>query len=129
MSKPGKLADDDEMDIDNAVTVQTIEEIAGVIPDNTINALLQSIQPRKNGAVYEPIAKVVEDIVADGWSATQVLLQLYDGIMSDEKISDLRKSRIAMVFSETDKRLIDGADEHLTILDLALRIAENLGSG
>lgn len=26
-----------------------------------------------------------------------------------------------MIFSEVDKRLVDGADEHLEILDLALR--------
>lgn len=28
-----------------------------------------------------------------------------------------------MVFSEMDKRLADGADEHLSILDTALRIS------
>ena len=28
-----------------------------------------------------------------------------------------------MIFSEIDKRLVDGADEHLTILDLALRVS------
>jgi len=28
-----------------------------------------------------------------------------------------------MAFSETDKRLVDGADEHLTVLDLALQIS------
>jgi len=33
-----------------------------------------------------------------------------------------------MVFSEVDKRLLDGADEQLSILDLALRIS-NILSG
>lgn len=28
-----------------------------------------------------------------------------------------------MVFSEIDKRLLDGADEHLSILDLSMRIS------
>ena len=28
-----------------------------------------------------------------------------------------------MAFSEMDKRLVDGADEHLSLLDLALGIA------
>ena len=32
-----------------------------------------------------------------------------------------------MVFSEMDKRLIDGSDEHLTILDLCLQVAGMLG--
>jgi len=31
-----------------------------------------------------------------------------------------------MTFSEVDKRLVDGADEHLTILDLALQISNVL---
>ena len=28
-----------------------------------------------------------------------------------------------MIFSEIDKRLVDGADEHLEVLDLALRVS------
>ena len=31
-----------------------------------------------------------------------------------------------MHFSEVDKRLVDGADEHLTILDLVLQISNIL---
>lgn len=32
-----------------------------------------------------------------------------------------------MIFSEVDKRLVDGVDEHLAILDLSLRISGILG--
>jgi hypothetical protein len=32
-----------------------------------------------------------------------------------------------MVFSEIDKRLVDGSDEHLSILDMALQISGILG--
>ena len=28
-----------------------------------------------------------------------------------------------MQFSDVDKRLVDGADEHLTVLDLALQVS------
>jgi replication factor C subunit 2/4 len=121
----------DEMDVDldsNVVTKETIEEIAGVIPNETIEQLIDAIQPRKNGAVYASAAKVVQEVVADGWSATQVLLQLYDKVIYDEKIKDLKKGKIAMVFSETDKRLVDGSDEHICILDLVLRIADILAA-
>ena len=38
-------------------------------------------------------------------------------------IPSKQKNKIAMIFSEVDKRLVDGADEHLEILDLALRVA------
>jgi replication factor C subunit 2/4 len=126
------------------VTVRAIEEIAGVIPDQTIETLLQAMQPKGRGvAAYEPVSKVVTELVADGWSASQVvlqasrqfsqetttrseltLLQLYNRVVFDDSISDKQKNKIVVLFSETDKRLIDGADEHLAMLDLALRVSK-----
>lgn len=50
-------------------------------------------------------------------------MQLYQAIVDEETIPDTQKNKIMLVFSEADKRLVDGADEHLTILDLALRIS------
>lgn len=123
---------DDDMDVDGdgmnmnpdarAVTVRSVEEIAGVVPEDTIGRLINAIQPTR-GAIYEAVARVVTDLIAEGWSATQVLSQLYDKILTDEAIENVKKNRIVMTFSETDKRLIDGSDEHLTILDLSLQVA------
>ncbi|KAI1764816.1 putative replication factor protein [Hypoxylon sp. FL1150] len=122
-------SDDDKMDVDGGgktVTVKIVEEIAGVIPDQTIARLQKAMQPKSAGATYQAIAKVVEEMVADGWSAGQVLSQLYQAVIQDEMIPDLAKNKITLVFSEVDKRLVDGADEHLSILDLALRISNIL---
>ncbi|KAI5866860.1 putative replication factor protein [Durotheca rogersii] len=122
-------ADTDAMDVDGdpkPVTVKIIEEIAGVIPDWTIEALRKAMQPRSAGATYQAVAKVVENMVADGWSAGQVLSQLYQAVVHDEMVPDAAKNKITLVFSEVDKRLVDGADEHLSILDLALRISNIL---
>jgi hypothetical protein len=44
-------------------------------------------------------------------------------VIEDETISARKKNRIVGVFSEMDKRLIDGSEEHLAILDLSLRIS------
>jgi replication factor C subunit 2/4 len=71
--------DGDVMDVDESgkiVTMKSIEEIAGVIPDATIQSLVNTMQPRSAGLVYEAVAKVVQDMVADGWSATQVVTQV-----------------------------------------------------
>jgi replication factor C subunit 2/4 len=127
--------DDDAMDVDGAskgsdiaVSVQHIEEIAGVIPTVTIDGLLTAMQPSSKGTVYSRVSKAVEDLVAEGWSATTLTTQLYDQIIiADESIGDWQKSRIVLCFSETDKRLVDGSDEHLTILDLCLQVAGILG--
>ncbi|KAK3934482.1 P-loop containing nucleoside triphosphate hydrolase protein [Diplogelasinospora grovesii] len=116
--------DGDEMDVDaKMVTVKIVEDIAGVIPDNTVEKLVKAMRPRAAGETYQAIAKVVEDMVADGWSAGQVMSQLFQAVVYDETIPDIQKNKIVMVFSEVDKRLVDGADEHLSILDLALRIS------
>lgn len=69
----------DAMDVDGdvkMVTVKIVEDIAGVIPDTTINRLVKAMQPRSKGLVYEDVAKTVTDMVADGWSATQVITQV-----------------------------------------------------
>lgn len=139
----------DKMDIDDdgaveAVSAKVVEDIAGVIPSSTIEKLQKAMQPKSAGATYQAIAQVVEEMVADGWSAGQVVtqvklnfseillaqaltsLQLYQAVINDELIPDLGKNKITLVFSEVDKRLVDGADEHLSILDLALRISNIL---
>lgn len=114
----------DKMDVDvKPVTIKIVEDIAGVIPNTTIDKLVQAIRPRSSGDAFSSVSKVVEDLVADGWSAGQVVTQLYQIIVYDEAIPDVQKNQIVIVFSEVDKRLVDGADEHLTILDLSLRIS------
>ena len=121
--------EDDDMDVDTKpVTVKIVEDIAGVIPDDNVEKLVKAMKPRSSGETYQAIAKVVEDMVADGWSAGQVVSQLYQRVVYDEAIPDVQKNQIVMVFSEVDKRLVDGADEHLSILDLALRISGIMAS-
>jgi replication factor C subunit 2/4 len=53
-------------------------------------------------------------------------LKLYRRVVFTETIPDIQKNKIVLAFSEMDKRLVDGADEHLSILDLTLRIANIL---
>ena len=49
--------------------------------------------------------------------------QLYQKIVYDDTLSNKQKTKIVMAFSDVDKRLVDGSDEHLTILDLSLQIS------
>lgn len=49
--------------------------------------------------------------------------QLYQKIVYDDALSNKQKNKIVMQFSDVDKRLVDGADEHLTVLDLALQVS------
>jgi nuclear protein localization family protein 4 len=125
--------DDDEMDIDMpststsspSISLVQIAEIAGVIPAPTLAALSDTLFPTSSSKSirYNQIAKVVENMVAEGWSASQTVSQLYEQVMYDERVEDIKKVRLVGVFSETDKRLVDGGDEHLAVLDLGVRVA------
>lgn len=128
------VEEDDEMDIDtpstskssgSTISLEQIAEIAGVIPAPTLSAFSDSLFPKSasKSIRYNEIAKVVENMIAEGWSATQTVGQLYEQVMFDERVEDIKKVRLAGVFSETDKRLVDGGDEHLAVLDLGVRVA------
>lgn len=73
--------DDDAKNVDGTsvrepITVNSIEEIAGVIPEESIDRLLKACEPRKGASTYPAISKLVWGIIADGWSAGQVVLQV-----------------------------------------------------
>lgn len=108
------------------ITITSISEIAGVIPQSTLQPLLTALQPpttsKGQPTLYTRVAPIVENLIAEGWSATQLLAQLYEAlVLVDESGSDAAKGGIVGVFSEADKRLVDGADEHLVVLDVCLR--------
>lgn len=91
--KRGKAGDDDDdddaMDVDArgaVVSVSIVEEVAGVIPDSTIEVLVKAMQPRK-GPSYEPIAREVEELVADGWSASQMVSQVSSTLVFQAHLS------------------------------------------
>lgn len=72
-----KGSDGDQMDVDSKpITVKIVEDIAGVIPGNVIDNLVKAMRPRASGATYQPVSKVVEDMIADGWSAGLVVTQV-----------------------------------------------------
>jgi replication factor C subunit 2/4 len=79
---PAKDADDDAEMTDAgpagapSITVRSIEEIAGVVPENILDSLVHAMQPKSSGSAYEAVSRVVTDLVADGWSATQVIGQV-----------------------------------------------------
>ena len=72
---------DGDVDMEGAadaevVTVRSVEEIAGVIPESIVDGLLEACQPKPGKSVYTQVAKCVEDMVADGWNASQTVIQV-----------------------------------------------------
>jgi len=62
---------------------------------------------------------VVTEIVNAGYSASQLILQFHDKLVGDVNLNELQKSLISQKLARIDRCLLDGADEHLQLLDLA----------
>lgn len=97
------------------ISIEMIDELAGRIPDAIIENLVDHI----NKGIYKDIQQTVDDICLEGYSATGVVAQLHDKILTDPGYNDNAKNVVSAALSEADKRLNDGADEQIEILNVA----------
>ncbi|AAD41422.1 Similar to gb/M87339 replication factor C, 37-kDa subunit from Homo sapiens and is a member of PF/00004 ATPases associated with various cellular activities [Arabidopsis thaliana] len=87
-----------------------------VVPLEVVNKLFTAC---KSGD-FDIANKEVDNIVAEGYPASQIINQLFDIVAeADSDITDMQKAKICKCLAETDKRLVDGADEYLQLLDVA----------
>lgn len=131
--KKSKVVDEDEEMVDadadkpskKAITADILNEIAGVVPPDVVDDLVATMM---RGATqnYGRLSTAVEDIVASGWAATEVLSSLYTKLIYDDMISSPKKCKILPILSLMDKRLLDGSEETLSILDMVCQIANIL---
>ncbi|CAG8663939.1 25076_t:CDS:2, partial [Racocetra persica] len=97
------------------ITVESIREIAGVVPDYVINSLIGSAKSKKNEIqLEEEVVKAIDS----GFSAIQILSQIQDRILADYQFNEAQKARIGESIGQFDKYLSDGTDEHLVISNL-----------
>jgi replication factor C subunit 2/4 len=91
-----------------------VAEVAGVIPNNVIGHLLRACKQNS----FKSIQDVASDAVAEGFAVDQLLVQLQGAVLEDSAFTDLQKAHILMRIAEADHKLIEGADEHLQLLDV-----------
>ncbi|KAL7007048.1 Subunit of heteropentameric Replication factor C (RF-C) [Cystobasidiomycetes sp. EMM_F5] len=132
---------------DDPITVNSVQEIGGVIPDRALADLTRALGVEVNvsgstngdsdmnggaksklavsktsGQGFKPVQTQVEKIIREGYSSVQILSQLHDLLILDPLLSSRTKSGIALALAEADKCLNDGSDEELQILNLCLQI-------
>lgn len=122
-----------------SVTSESIVEIAGVVPTRVITSLADAvgIEPyttdgdvdmepisTKKGDAFERIREEVKIITREGYSITQLLVQLHDYVISHPTLLAKIKAKAALLMAEMDKCLTDGADEELQLLNLCLKLQD-----
>jgi len=107
---------------ESAITISSIREIAGVVPEDLLNNIVQVITSRNQKKIIDQI----NETILQGWSAQQLIDQLHDKFILNDTINSLTKNKIAMILFEIDKRLNNGTDEHIQLLNLCLQISDAL---
>lgn len=62
------------------------------------------------------VQSLTQDLILEGFDVQQLLLQTLNYFLAHEKLSDLKKAKVAEVIAETDVKLIQGGDEELNLL-------------
>ncbi|XP_065887520.1 replication factor C subunit 4-like [Dysidea avara] len=109
---------------DEEITKEDFYNLAGVLPDEKIQGLFKACFSNS----YESLDSTVQDILADGYSASQIITQVFDHLVNQAGINDQQKSEVAERLALVDKRLIDGGDEYLQLMDMCTLMMEQFCS-
>ncbi|KHC46851.1 replication factor C subunit 2/4 [Candida albicans P60002] len=106
------------------ITIQSIRETAGILPDDILAELIQFIKSKTQQSRL--IKYIDQSIILSGWSAQILLDQLHDKLILDESINSLSKNKISQIFFQSDRKLNNGTDEHIQLLNVLLQISQVL---
>lgn len=104
------------------VDSESIVEVAGILPNEALEPTWSAI---KQGG-FDGVMTAVQQVLAAGYSSTMMTTKLLERILSDETASDETKALLLLKLAETDKKLVDGADEEMQLLDLCCEFAATL---
>lgn len=102
------------------ITVKSIREIAGSVPQDVLDGLLRGAESKN----FQKIFKVVDNAILEGWSGVEVVNQLHDELILNDTYTPEQKNEFSQILFETDQRLSNGTDEHLQILNLITKISK-----
>ncbi|AEY98105.1 FAFR422Wp [Eremothecium gossypii FDAG1] len=102
------------------ITTAQVEELAGVVPDDIIKGLVEKIESKD----LTEITKFVNKVVKSGWCGSSIISQLHDYYAENNELDAEKKTKIFLLLFKTDSRLSNGTDEHIQLLDLAMKITQ-----
>ena len=82
---------------------------------------------RKNS--FESVQNFADKLFCEGFSASQLIIQLHDRVVASGDWSDSQKSSVCERLAVNESRLLDGANEYLQILDLCSVIMTQMAKG
>ncbi|GAB5356557.1 hypothetical protein AAMO2058_000300200 [Amorphochlora amoebiformis] len=103
------------------ITEKDILEVAGVVPTEVPRQIVQACKSKS----FSAFGKEADAVVGQGYPVLDLLPGLMKAVIEDEMFSDLQTSRICITIADAEKKLIDGADEWLQLLNVLSVISRN----
>ncbi|KAI7860973.1 P-loop containing nucleoside triphosphate hydrolase protein [Circinella umbellata] len=100
----------------------TIKELAGVIPDDIFDTIVKGWQSNN----FDEINDAIQSIMNAGYAGETIILQIHNAVIRNEGITTVQKSQISELLGKADIALVQGADDHLQILNLMLGMSSIL---
>ncbi|ORZ02855.1 P-loop containing nucleoside triphosphate hydrolase protein [Syncephalastrum racemosum] len=104
------------------ITPKTIQELAGVIPEDIFDEFVQSWEKQS----YKAMLEASQNLMNQGFSGETILSQIHDRIVKDDSITTLQKAKISQLLGTADINLVHGSDEHLQVLNVLMGISSIL---
>lgn len=102
------------------ITLNQIEELAGVIPEEVLLETVKVLNTRN----LDTIIDHMNQFIKTGWSGSSFVSQLHDYFVNNSELSTAYKNEVFNLLFETDSRLTNGTNEHLQLLNLAMKISQ-----
>lgn len=86
-----------------------------MVPDDALKNLWEKVKSPR----FEDIQNAVDDLIAEGYPVKTLFTQLCGHIAEHAELSDAKKARLALALAVADKKLVDGANEYMQLLNIA----------
>ena len=105
-----------------ALSPAQIVEISGSTPVSLVEDVIFEL---KKGTL-EVLQQKLQEIVLEGYPASQILSQLFDALLQDTSLNSSQLARLAQNLAVADARLTDGSDETLQLFHCCASIQQLL---
>ena len=106
--------------IDAEVATSAMNKFSGVVSDKAMAPLLAAAAGGDEGAGgFDGVRRAVQGLLAAGYATGGILEKLADAVVAHPTLTNAVKAAALERIAGADKRLADGADEELQLVDAA----------
>jgi replication factor C subunit 2/4 len=99
------------------ITVDDVYEMANWMPNGQLSKTWDICVKKKKATLVNVLNEAIK-IRNNGYPISNIIYQFNDMIVNEDSLTDLMKSEMFIKLAIAEKQLIDGADEHIQLLNI-----------